>query len=586
MAITIHAQWGPEESGRVLFDGSIAEPVTVGRATDNAVALSSPSVGSYHLSLVEDDGKVYVDVLDHQPVYLVGGDAPTRWTGRHTLFEDGGSVTLDLGFPIDPDHASDPGFDEQGAVRLVIQDRKARGLLRPERTERRREASGNRRGESSRNLLALMGTILLTGGGLYSVTAEGFDRLSEGQRELAEKTEEVRVQGVRIESLVERNLALAQETFTADFVVSAIETPEAVRSASDAVWYLGALDPQAVVDPFEGIGTGWIIADGDVRRIVTNAHVLEQLREATEGRPVPVMRQGERTVRLAPLDDVLVHPFYDDFARLRSDVARQHWTNPYDVALLAPADASDELGRGLVIAPTPQLVSLDVPTDLHTFGFPFENLSGSQPSDDRPVPLFDRGYISQITDATGRTREPEHQHLLTVRMQATGGASGSPVLDDAGQVVGMLFGTDMLGISGDAVVGAVESQSRYRIPVGYSWVLRADVVLSMLAGRNPLDDTWWRQLQNDEGTASDELRREQAVRLKQLRRKGRCTTLGAVRPVDLRRGPDGFVGGETLDEGDWLVTVRVPDDQVDQLIKGRVVTPGPRGRTLQRERGR
>lgn len=570
MTITVHAQLGPEESGELLYEGSLDTPVTFGRAPDNTHVLVSPSVGSYHLALTKRDGRVVLEIVDRQPVYAVGPtEHPPRLTGQHVLFGDGSRrIELDLGYPI-------RGVtDTKGALRLVIQDRgSGRPPRHPDRSAREREDRRSTRRERNRNLVVLLFTIVGSVTLLGCGTGFGFVYLSAGQEALQQRLDEAEEQaekrGERIESLVERNLAVVREAVTADFV----SPPARVEGAADSVWLAGVVDR---LGTFEGLGTAWILTDGSRNRIVTNAHVLEALMERSSGRAV--IRLGDREVALAPLDQALVHPGYRTLQDYRLDEGRRHWTNPYDVALLDPADVGADLSPALFVAPTPTLEGLDVDEDVHSFGYPSENIAQSQPHLDQPAPLFDRGYIAQVADATRLSyAAPARRHVLVVKLPAIGGASGSPVLSRDGEVVGMLYGSDKIGVDERSVrTSGGQRYDRYRINVGYGRALRADVILSMLDGRSPLDLAWLADESLKVGTAAEHLSRTRAVRLKQLQEDGRCLgEIAEVVTVPIRpRDAAGYEGTAELPAGHWLATFRVPDEQGLGLVEATVVPPG------------
>ncbi len=581
MAITIHAKWGPEESGDELFRGELVDTLTIGRAADNALVLQSPAVGSYHLELSEEDGRVVLDVVDHQPVYLVeDGHGHVRWRGRQVLFEGGGAVELDLGFPIDPRGADEPGFYEQGALRLVVQDLRARRRQRAHRTERILEAVGHHRQESALNFFALLAAVVGIGGVTIGAIKLGVDRLEENQQTLLAVSQ-------RNTQLLETNASLFQQALESDFVLANGSAPLLVADGSEAVWYLGLREADSVVESFRGVGTAWLLADGATRWVVTNAHVLRELNGQLRDTLTPVLRRGDDEFELGSvLAGARIHPLYDRFEQVRDDDRRRSWTNPYDVALFAPPEGLEQK-PSLQVAPTPILESLEVQTDVHYFGYPFENLTTTGPDRSRPAPLFDRGYVAQVSDAMRRAYvAPSLRHLLVVRIPAVGGASGSPVLQDDGQVVGMLFGADMLAFGRDAVVSAADAhQSRYRVNVGYARALRADVILSMLEGRDPIDDGWWTEAVRTIGTAADELARERDTRLRQLRGKNLCQEVGPARSIEMTPpGLLGFRADVELEPGHWLASVQVPDHQAHLLSKAIVIPPGAKRRRDREEK--
>lgn len=132
-----------------------------------------------------------------------------------------------------------------------------------------------------------------------------------------------------------------------------------------------------------GSGSGFVLGEGDDRVIVTNRHVVE----------------GAGTVSVRPLA-----------GGQAIEVVRYRISDTADVAILEPADPS-ALPAGLALGP-----AVDEGAEVRVVGFP------------AAMPFTTAGRVAEAS--AGRL-------LLDLRIDP--GASGSPVVDGDGDVVGQVF---------------------------------------------------------------------------------------------------------------------------------------------------
>ena len=296
----------------------------------------------------------------------------------------------------------------------------------------------------------------------------------------------------------------------------AVKAPTYYKDNQAAVWVAGVEDGGA----FEGIGTAWVLEkapDGARRHLITNNHVLSMLRaRAVDGATPAIRRTDERGEmvqhvldRQALLDPAAVHPDFEPLVRMQRGLRNR--VNVFDVARLTIADPAkdDSLGEGLKLASADELRALSRQSDIGYIGyigFPHENLSASGVNVDLPSPVFVRGHISNLNDAFLRSipddRWQERQ-LLIVNAVAMGGASGSPVFNNEGHVIGLVSGGDVLQIDKSVLSDASRATANlsaehdmFRAPIGFTYVIRSDVVSELVGGERPAgrDEQWAKTL--------------------------------------------------------------------------------------------
>jgi pSer/pThr/pTyr-binding forkhead associated (FHA) protein len=225
------------------------------------------------------------------------------------------------------------------------------------------------------------------------------------------------------------------------------------------------------------VGTAWAVGDG---LLATNAHVADGLAELVEGSRARVfVRSNTSEILDLAIESWEVHPGYamfQDWMRTSASarVARDGpLPNPFDVALLRlKSEHAGLLERPLPIASDSVLHRLKAGADLTTVGFPTEGLAGGGTDTSRPVASFRRGPLVMMVDAFLGQSDPIEGFTLSYQFEVTGGASGSPVFDARGRVVGLIA-------SGNVVA----KTDRGRISVGgTSHGPRGDILRELIDG--------------------------------------------------------------------------------------------------------
>jgi S1-C subfamily serine protease len=199
------------------------------------------------------------------------------------------------------------------------------------------------------------------------------------------------------------------------------------------------------------LATAWVVAPG---LLVTNAHVAEDiLEELSQHANVHfVIRSSVAPYAVHRISAVSVHPGYEAFREAWSDYSPR-LQNPsgeyspfdvpgaYDLALLRVAgDVS--LEPPLKLADENTLYALRPGDAIAFVGFPAEQLLDVDPS--RPNPRIQTGTIVSLTTFTRTAAAPADAQLVEDSLPATGGASGSPIVNSRGEVIAVLNGGNIL----------------------------------------------------------------------------------------------------------------------------------------------
>ena len=233
-----------------------------------------------------------------------------------------------------------------------------------------------------------------------------------------------------------------------------------------------------------GFGTAWAVAPAT---LATNAHVAEKFNEIG-GRATMLIRSasrnGEDPVDI-PVRGIELHPGYGEFAELWKgyvpvrfnavkDMERVRSAGSgCDVALLTVSDDAP-LGPPLRLAGSETQSALTAGEAVGYVGYPMENMAVEGVNLQRPTPQMQFGRLTAITTDFNTSENEATPGRLNTLLQhslpATGGASGSPVLNEQGEVVGML----------SAVNFAMLGNRRIPTGVGVNFAQRANLVSELI----------------------------------------------------------------------------------------------------------
>lgn len=183
-------------------------------------------------------------------------------------------------------------------------------------------------------------------------------------------------------------------------------------------------------------GTAWAVAPG---MLATNAHVAEQWEELSDGDEFLVRDNSSTPVDLR-IERVEYHPGYEMFREFRARYlpAAASMPDAFDVALLHVSEEdADKLNPPLELASNSNAQDLKAGQKICMIGFPMEDQAKDGIDRDRPEPRMIPGFVTRMADVFFANAEPEDCLSLACSLQSAGGASGSPLFNSAGEVVGL-----------------------------------------------------------------------------------------------------------------------------------------------------
>lgn len=186
----------------------------------------------------------------------------------------------------------------------------------------------------------------------------------------------------------------------------------------------------ATTDGPRPFGTAWAV---DEQTFATNAHVLDEvIAYAKRGGACYILINRRPDLRFR-ITAGIGHPRAGESAL--GIHGKPPAVPPYDVALLT---IEGRAPKTLRLAGEAKLRSLSSGTRVAFLGFPMENLANGGVDAYEPVANMQSGIITSVSDFWLGQGRFETQHLLSHNLAATGGASGSPIFDVDGEVVGLL----------------------------------------------------------------------------------------------------------------------------------------------------
>lgn len=490
------------------FDESQGE-IRIGRAPEAEVRLdpsgdTAASRGVHARLLRAEDGGWELECLHASGVGIVGaGEKVVRRLGEGERTAISSGMTFEIGAGGPHLRAEDPNaslvpteIDEVGAPVAHVP----------------RDVIGKARSSSKR-------VKIVAGVGLFAIVAVTVSVVAvnrTGQQRTAQAKEEALEQIAGVHEEAARGLSELRELTTAQASAhkgdiadvkgeiarveeQAVDRMDTVLAeAAESVWLVGFEDASGRFTP---VGTGWTVAD---RMLATNAHVVEALgngvRNVIGARMIA--RNGERRLTLSNPDQLHpayarwsghAGPFAHQFRALAGGAASKiELIPPCDVALLRVADGDpgeplalggergdgDSASQGMVVGYA---------------GYPMENMAGL------PALQVVVGRITAVTDYFFG-EDPEGENLLIHYDAATvGGASGSPLLNNRGEVVGLVSAGSVAQLSAGGG----------RVPVGFDYAQSTVLVQELLDGTaesmQRLRDERWRQRLSEVSLSPNEL---------------------------------------------------------------------------------
>ncbi len=245
-------------------------------------------------------------------------------------------------------------------------------------------------------------------------------------------------------STLEENMVVVQQS--ADAALAAVIGADTIAKASNSVYM--------VVVNGSAKGTAFVI-DRSNGLVATAAHVAEALPFNDPDAEIYLLnRSGGR--RLTVIDRQ-AHIGFGAFRKIVENYQPIRKNSPvyspqvtplrdlaFDAALLKvnaldPDTGESTLGPPLPIATEQKLLSLKPGAPIAVIGYPYDTLdNGFAP--DAAISRVERGVIAAMTpplDNAAAPSDPVIANLIIHRLSTAGGNSGSPIIDAAGEVVGI-----------------------------------------------------------------------------------------------------------------------------------------------------
>jgi hypothetical protein len=251
----------------------------------------------------------------------------------------------------------------------------------------------------------------------------------------------------------------------------------------------------------EGVGTAWVVGED---ALATNAHVAQVFQQKPDTVTFLVREAAERgtgsaTPKEWEVQSVEIHPGYEAFTEIWFQYRPATGSTIKNLNELQPAGAACDVGllriaAGAGLRPALKLAEKTELRDLTAgdlvgfVGFPMERMAIGGVNLKWPQPTTQIGHVTSVTDYFGVDVEDAEGHnlghLVQHALPATGGASGSPILDEHGHVVAVLSAGNVI----EAVLRIDPSdpsraeKARLPLPAGVNFAQRADLVYELLEG--------------------------------------------------------------------------------------------------------
>ncbi|GGP75017.1 trypsin-like peptidase domain-containing protein [Shewanella ulleungensis] len=437
MALKIVNKVGPMQQQNYLFSQSVKE-IAIGRDASQCQVLYPAdfvTIGRKHLVIVEDVGRYEVRVNKDNPVFINGKLAVDDQ-------ELPAECTINLGVK------DGPAFN----INTIQDDTLPDTVIYKEGVEVHEKVT------TTKKLLAMALVLIVALSGYFGYSNWQFKRdLANTEQQMGDFIGEI-----------------YQE----------IEDDIGVK-ASQAINSVYLVLMKSVDGGESPIGTAWVVAPG---KLATNAHVAVVFDDLEEGVQLIVRSPGDK--QDVVVDSVSIHPGYDTFTEAweiaspqvysaNGELSPMEFVPGYDVALL---NVKATLAAPLKLATADTLENLKAGMEVAFVGYPMENLS--QMDVKSPTPTIQVANITSIVDFFRGSGVEMAPQMIMHSLPATGGASGSPIINRKGEVVALLNAGNVV-----LVEDLFGNEVRLSHGADVNFAQRSDLLLPLLQPDLPFDLT-------------------------------------------------------------------------------------------------
>ncbi len=268
---------------------------------------------------------------------------------------------------------------------------------------------------------------------------------------------------------------------------------EAARAMQPSVYLVTIKTPDGNLRP---LATAWVV-DRKRGLLATNAHVAELHKQVSSyaadlpnDSPLVVCSPGENGHTFEVID-VTIHPGYDAFTKLWEtfDPSRPLGSQALepianagpacDVALLH-VEPNENLAPELKLASDETIRGLSAGDPVAMAGYPLEGILLGGVNVKQPFSELDVGIVKAVTDFFGSPAHDAELQLIHHSVASAGGASGSPIVNAAGEVVAVHNAANLFDCTVLDKNSKPTSQVRVGSPSNIHYGQRIDLVRELL----------------------------------------------------------------------------------------------------------
>lgn len=232
---------------------------------------------------------------------------------------------------------------------------------------------------------------------------------------------------------------------------------EVAKRYQDAVAVVVIAAPNGERIPY---GTAWAAAPG---KFATNAHITEPVKKFIK-KGLTVQVQLNNSLKIYDVTAAKSHPAYQD--------------GKFDVGVLTVSKNDHPV---LKVASTKRLKQLSSGEEMALIGFPMENLQKNNINIDKPLASVQIGNLVALSDFTLKDAGFDNNYQVRHSIPATGGASGSPIFTQDGNVVAVLRGGNVfVDIDVDYKTGKAKLKRRMANAALINFGVRVDLINDLL----------------------------------------------------------------------------------------------------------